>query len=378
MKKLLFIIALFSFATLSAQYRYEFKIVKENPHTSVKDQAATGTCWCFATVSFIESEAIRKGTADTTLDLSEMYIVRYIYGDRLRDNYYRYGKGNKGPGSVGHSVLKAMEAVGLMTEEAYHGINYDSKRHNHKALQAELNEISEKAVKEKSGYPHAEIEAALDKYLGPLPTGEFTYNGKSYQNLDFKKALDLNADEYVEITSFTHHPFYKRVPLEIPDNYDHELYYNVPLDDLVAITDNAIKRGYTVAWDSDMSEIYFAHNNHIALFTPGENLITVKDANFPQRYVEAPINQEIRQQMYENYTTVDDHLMHIVGIAHDQEGVKYYKVKNSWGPDNGDGYLYVSESFFKAKTISILVHINAIPRLIRQQMGLTRVFKVDE
>ncbi len=378
MKRLLLLIAIFSFATLSAQYKYEFKVVKENPSTRVKNQAATGTCWSFATISFLESEAIRKGTADTTLDLSEMYIVRYIYGDRLRDNYYRYGKGNKGPGSVGHSVFKAMEAVGLVTEEAYHGINYDSKTHNHKALQAELNEISDRAVAEKSGYPHAEIEATLDKYLGPLPTSSFTYNNASYQNLDFKKALDLNATEYVEITSFTHHPFYQKVTLEIPDNYDHELYYNVPLDDLIEIMDNAINKGYTIAWDSDMSEIYFAHNNHIALFTPGENLIAVKDENFPKRYVEAPIDQEIRQKMYENYSTVDDHLMHIVGIASDQEGVKYYKVKNSWGPNNGDGYLYVSEAYVKAKTISIAVHINSIPRQIRQKMGLSRIIELKD
>ena len=127
-----------------------------------------------------------------------------------------------------------------------------------------------------------------------------------------------------------------------------------------------------------MSEIYFAHNNHIALFTPGENLIAVKDENFPKRYVEAPIDQEIRQKMYENYSTVDDHLMHIVGIASDQEGVKYYKVKNSWGPNNGDGYLYVSEAYVKAKTISIAVHINSIPRQIRQKMGLSRIIELKD
>lgn len=373
---LLAALAIFSLSALNAQYKYDFKVVKENPATAVKNQAQTGTCWAFATISFLESEAIRKGKADTSLNLSEMYIVRYIYRDRLKDNYYRHGRGNKGPGSVSHSVFKAMNDVGLVTEEAYHGINYDSQTHNHKALQGELNEVSDKAVKERSGYPYQEIEDVLDKYLGTLPM-YFNYRGEQYQSLEFMKALDLNPDEYVEVTSFTHHPFYQKVPLEIPDNYDHQLYYNVPLDDMIEIMDNAINKGYTIAWDSDMSEIYFAHNNHIALFTPGENLIQVKDANFPKRYVEAPINQEIRQQMFEDYSTVDDHLMHIVGIAKDQEGVKYYKVKNSWGPNNGDGYLYVSESFIKAKTISIAVHINSIPRVIRQKLGLNRVLNLD-
>lgn len=378
MKKLLVLsLVLFSFIGSNAQYKYEFTTVKDNPTTSVKNQGQTGTCWAFATISFLESEAIRKGKADTSLNLSEMYIVRDVYLNRLADNYFRRGRGNTGPGSVSHVAIKSMGRVGLVTEEAYNGLNYGTKIHNHKALQAELDSVSVKAVKERSGVPYSEYDNILNKYLGTLPSS-FTYRNKNYYSLDFMKALDLDMNEYVEITSFSHQPFYQKVPLEIPDNYDHELYYNVPLDDLVSIMENAIHKGFTIAWDADVSETYFAHNNHIALFTPGENLKRVKDASFPSRYQESPINQEIRQKMFEDFTTTDDHLMHIVGMATDQNGVKYFKVKNSWGPEsNGDGYLYVSESYIRAKTIAIMVHINAIPRNIRKSLSLSQVLKFD-
>ncbi len=378
MQRLLLVVALLFTYTLGfSQYKYEFTIVKENPATSVKNQAKTGTCWSFATTSFIESEAIRKGKADTTLNLSEMYIVRDVYLERLKDNYYRRNRGNKGPGCVSHVYMKSIGRVGLMLEKDYDGINYDSPTHDHSALQKELNKVSEEAVKEKKGVPYTQFYEVLDRYLGPLNISTFEYRGKTYSSLDFMKALDIQPNDYVEITSFSHHPFYSKVYLEIPDNYDNEQYYNVPIDDLIEIMDNAIKKGYTIAWDADVSESYFAHANKIALFTPGENIKAVKDGNFPQRYKEESVDQEKRQQMFDNFTTTDDHLMHITGIAKDQNGVKYYKVKNSWGISNGDGYLYVSENYMRAKTIAILVHKNSIPRLIRKQLNIDSVFKLE-
>lgn len=346
---------------------YEFTIVKNLPATAVKNQAATGTCWCFATTSFLESEAIRKGTADTDLDLSEMYTVRQEYLRRGADYYYRRGKGRRGPGGISHQATYWMERAGLMPDEAYNGINYDSKTHNHNKLQKEIDDLLDTAVAHKQGVPYEQMNEILDKYLGKVPA-TFTYKGKEYDPISFKEHLELEEDDYVEITSFTHHPYYGKFILEIPDNWDMAASYNVTLDELDAICTRAVMHGYTVAWDADMSEIYFAHNNHLAVFAPGENIRGAK--KIEKYYTESPIDADIRQAMWNDFTTSDDHLMHITGIAKDQNGVKYYIVKNSWGPDNGDGYLYVSESYFKAKTIQIMVAKDALTKGIKKKLDI--------
>lgn len=346
---------------------YEFTIVKNLPATAVKNQAATGTCWCFATTSFLESEAIRKGTADTDLDLSEMYTVRQEYLRRGADYYYRRGKGRRGPGGISHQATYWMERAGLMPDEAYNGINYDSKTHNHNKLQKEIDDLLDTAVAHKQGVPYDQMNEILDKYLGKVPS-TFTYKGKEYDPISFKEHLELEEDDYVEITSFTHHPYYGKFILEIPDNWDMAASYNVTLDELDAICTRAVMHGYTVAWDADMSEIYFAHNNHLAVFAPGENIRGAK--KIEKYYTESPIDADIRQAMWNDFTTSDDHLMHITGIAKDQNGVKYYIVKNSWGPDNGDGYLYVSESYFKAKTIQIMVAKDALTKGIKKKLDI--------
>ena len=346
---------------------YEFTIVKNNPATIVKNQASTGTCWCFATVSFLESEAIRKGTADTSLNISEMYIVRQEYFRRGADFYYRRGKGRRGPGGISHQATYDMDKFGLMTEEAYNGINYGSKTHNHTKLQKEIDDLLDSAVVLKKGIPYDQMNEILDKYLGKVPE-TFTYKGKEYNPITFRNMLELNGDEYIEITSFLHHPFYEEFIIEIPDNWDMAKSYNVPLDELDEICTRALMHGFTVAWDADMSEIYFAQNKHLALFTPGENLRGMRAVE--KKYVENPIDPEIRQAMWDDYTTSDDHLMHITGIAKDQDGVKYYIVKNSWGPDNGDGYIYVSENYFKAKTIQIMIHKDALSKDMKKKLGI--------
>lgn len=346
---------------------YEFTIVKNLPATAVKNQAATGTCWCFATTSFLESEAIRKGTADTDLDLSEMYTVRQEYLRRGADYYYRRGKGRRGPGGISHQATYWMERAGLMPDEAYNGINYDSKTHNHNKLQKEIDDLLDTAVAHRQGVPYDQMNEILDKYLGKVPA-TFTYKGKEYDPISFKEHLELEEDDYVEITSFTHHPYYGKFILEIPDNWDMAASYNVTLDELDAICTRAVMHGYTVAWDADMSEIYFAHNNHLAVFAPGENIRGAK--KIEKYYTESPIDADIRQAMWNDFTTSDDHLMHITGIAKDQNGVKYYIVKNSWGPDNGDGYLYVSESYFKAKTIQIMVAKDALTKGIKKKLDI--------
>lgn len=349
----------------SAPYKYEFTIVKENPATPVKNQASTGTCWCFATNSFIESELLRMGKGEH--DLSEMFIVRHNYIRRIKDNILRRGKGNVDQGSIAHMYIWVMKNVGLMPEEAYHGINYDSKLHNHNDLSTWVKAISSTAVEMKKPIPEEIVDGVLDAYLGEVPE-KFTYQGKEYTAESFTKALGLNADDYVEITSFTHHPFYEQILVEVPDNWDHATMYNLPLDEMMQVIDNAINEGYTVTWDGDVSEPGYAFRHFVAVNTQ-ENLRSQKDLKAKAK--EQSVTQESRQHGFETFVTSDDHLEHITGIAKDQDGVKYYKTKNSWGVDsNGTGYHYLSEEYVKAKTISILVHKNSIPKAIRTKLGL--------
>ena len=318
-------------------------------------------------MSFLESEAIRKGTADTSLNLSEMYIVRQEYLRRGADFYYRRGKGRRGPGGICHQATLEMDKHGLVTEEAYSGLLNGAKSHDHTKLQKEIDDLLDTAVVLKKGVPFDKMNEILDKYLGKVPE-TFTYKGKEYNPITFRNMLGLNGDDYIEITSFTHHPFYEKFIIEIPDNWDMASSYNVPLDELDEICTYALMHGFTVAWDADMSEIYFAQNKHLALFTPDENLRGMKAVE--KKYAEKPITPEIRQAMWDDYTTSDDHLMHITGVAKDQDGTKYYIVKNSWGPDNGDGYIYVSENYFKAKTIQIMIHKDALHKDVKKKLGL--------
>ena len=352
-------------AQATSAYKYEFTIVKENPATPVKDQASTGTCWCFATNSFIESELLRTGKGEH--DLSEMFVVRHNYIRRIKDNILRRGEGNIGPGSIAHMYIWVMKNVGIMPEEAYDGINYDSKRHDHGDLNTWVKSINATAVEMKKPLPEEIVNGVLDAYLGKVPE-KFTYQGKEYTVESFTKAMGLNADDYVEITSFTHHPFYEKVMVEVPDNWDYATMYNLPLDEMMQVIDNAINEGYTVAWDGDISEPGYAFRHFIAVNTK-EDLRKQKELKAKAK--EESVTQESRQHGFETFATVDDHLEHITGIAKDQDGVKYYKTKNSWGVDsNGTGYHYLSEEYVKAKTISILVHKNSIPKAIRAKLGL--------
>ena len=325
----------------SAPYKYEFTIVKENPATPVKDQASTGTCWCFATNSFIESELLRTGKGEH--DLSEMFVVRHNYIRRIKDNILRRGEGNIGPGSIAHMYIWVMKNVGIMPEEAYNGINYDSKRHNHGDLNTWVKSINATAVEMKKPLPNEIADGVLDAYLG-------------------------KADDYVEITSFTHHPFYEKVMVEVPDNWDYATMYNLPLNEMMQVIDNAINEGYTVAWDGDISEPGYVFRHFIAVNTK-EDLR--KQRELKAKAKEESVTQESRQHGFETFATVDDHLEHITGIAKDQEGGKYDEPTISWGVESyGTGYHYLSEEYVKAKTISILVHKNSIPKAIRAKLGI--------
>ena len=358
-------------AFAQTQTIYRFKPIRDIKVTPVKDQARTGTCWCFATVSFLEAELIRQGKGE--YDLSEMFIVRHNYDARIFDNYLRRGKGNINPGSIAHMATKNVEKYGIVPESVYNGINYDSDRHNHGEMSAYLKGISEVSVELKRLSPEYNklVKSLFDIYLGELPES-FEYNGKTYTPLSFAKMLGFDdMSDYIELTSFSHHPFYQRVPLEIPDNWDHELLWNVPLDDFMAIIDNALTKGYTVAWDGDLTAGEFQHNRGIAICPNPEDF--AEAVKLEKVYPDRVVTQEMRQKDFETFRTVDDHLMHLTGLFKDQNGNLFYKTKNSWGEGRNEemkGYLYMSRAYIQMRSVSIMVHKDAIPKDIRKKLGL--------
>lgn len=351
---------------------YQFTEVVRIPVTPVKDQNATGTCWCFASTSFLEAELLRMGKGE--YDLSELFTVRHNYYERMNDNYLRRGKGNISEGSIAHMTLNIIDKYGIVPQSAYYGINYDSPLPNHRELGTYLRAIADASVKLKARSPeYWELQDALfDIYMGKLPE-TFEYNGKEYTPLTFRDMLGINTDDYIEITSFSHHPFYQEVPLEIPDNWDHALLYNLPIDEMMAVVDNALNNGYTVCWDGDVSEKGY-------VYSPLGIAIIPADGSLDRQAIAATdtliaeveyVDQALRQAGFESFTTTDDHLEHLTGIATDPAGTKYYITKNSWGAEGPyEGYHYMSEKFVRAKTVSILVHKDAIPADIKAKMGL--------
>lgn len=389
MKPLFLSFALTLLSPLAAMSQgYQFTDEVKVPATSVKNQASTGTCWCFATTSFMESELLRMGKGE--YDLSEMFIVRQKYINQINDNYMRRGKGNVSQGSLSPSWITAFKQVGVVPEEVYSGINYDSDRHNHGELASYVSSISETAVKLKKNSPefHELVNSLMDIYLGKLPE-KFTYKGKEFTAKSFAESLGLNMDDYVLLTSFTHKPYYEAFDVEVPDNWEHALMYNLPLDEMMSVMDNALKNGYSVCWDGDVSEKGFSFKNGVAInpevnnvddyattdrarfekMDAGERLEEVY--KFERPYPEVKVTPEVRQAGYEAFVTTDDHLMHITGITKDQNGTKYYITKNSWGTERNafGGYLNMSESFVRAKTICIMVHKDALTKEVRNKIG---------
>lgn len=336
--------------------KYEFTIDKSLEHTEVKSQDQTGTCWCFATCSFIESELMRQGKGKH--ELSEMFIVKNVYKEKAYNYIQRQGKANFSEGALAHDFISAAGKYGLMPDEIYTGLLDNNQQHNHSEMAAILEAMLKAYTSQrKPGTRWDEAFAAvLDTYLGTAPS-QFSYREKDYTPQSFAKSLGFNGDDYVNITSFSHHPFGRPFVLEIPDNFSNGSFQNVPIDDLVATIDNALDSGYTVAWDGDVSERGFASGSGLAVLpTPDRN-----DAmQVPGTEIE--VTQEMRQATFEDQTTTDDHLMHLVGRVHDQLGNKYYIIKNSWGPGAGpyNGYLYMSEAYVRLKTIAILVHKDAL------------------
>jgi len=372
-----------------SQTGYEFTDLIKLKTTSVKDQYGSGTCWSFSAMSFIESEMIRMGAKDMP-DLSEMYAVRYCYSDKATKYIRLGGNLNFGGGGAFHDVMYVLENYGLVPEDAYTGLNYGLKKHYHSEMDAVLKAYVESIKENENGKLstawHNGFDGILDAYLGEIPTS-FQYNGKTYTPKTYaSEVVKINPDDYVEITSFNHHPFYESFMLEVPDNWLWGSVYNVPLDDMIKIIDNALENGYTVAWASDVSEDGFSHTTYGVAVVPEEvdlagmtetelskweTLTEAEKRNFTAPGKEMVITQENRQEAFDNFQTTDDHGLHIIGTAKDQNGTKYYIVKNSWNVNSKyEGYFYASEAFVRYKTTDIMVNKNSIPKDIKTKLGL--------
>ncbi|MDR2287066.1 MAG: C1 family peptidase [Prevotellaceae bacterium] len=358
---------------------YEFTDVKILPHTSVKNQASSGTCWSFSGAGLFESEIMRiKGDS---INLSAMWIVRNIYKEKVEKYVRMHGEINLSAGGSFADVRHASAKYGIIPDDAYPGLNYGSSSHNHGELDKILNEIGKALVgqgKLSTAWP-AVVDGVLDAYFGKIPA-KFSYKGVEYTPESFLKYSKLNLDDYVSITSYTHHPFYTSFILEIPDNWIFESSYNVPMNEMMEIIDNSLKLGYTVAWGSDVSERSFSRD--IATIPEEKKTEEVgtdqaKWTNTEAKEVVIPlpdeklIDQEMRQKAFDNYETTDDHGLLIIGTAKDQTGKPFYKVKNSWGTGGKyKGYLYASNAFVQYKTMNIMVHKDVIPNHIKKKLGV--------
>ena len=395
MKKLLTIAAMGMFcisgmAQEAKKEGFEFTVVKENPITSIKNQNRAGTCWSYSGLAFIESELLRMGKGEH--DLAEMFIVHNTYLDRADKAVRTHGDVSFSQGGSFYDVLYAMKHYGLVPEsEMRPGVMYGDTLSNHNELSAVSDAVVAAIARQKTLQKNANnellwkkaVQAVHDIYLGARPES-FTYNGKEYTPKSFYESLGLNADDYVSLTSYTHHPFYSSFVLEIQDNWRWAPSYNLPIDELMEVFDNAIMKGYTIAWGSDVSEDGFSRNGVAVLpdadkaqelsgsdmarwlkMKPEEKKLNTKPQ--PQKWA----TQEERQAAYDNFETTDDHGMQIYGIAKDQAGNEYYMVKNSWGKAGTyEGIWYASKAFVRYKTMNIIVHKDAIPAAIREKLGL--------
>ncbi len=371
---------------------FVFTTVKENPITSIKNQNRAGTCWCYSTLSFLEAELLRMGKGE--YDFSEMFIVHNTYLDRADKAVRTHGDISFSQGGSFYDVIYGMEKFGLVPEEEMRpGIMYGDTLSNHNELTAVSDAVVAAIAKgrlsklqaDKNNVPlwKKAIASIHDIYLGERPE-KFTYKGKEYTPKSFYESTGLKASDYVSLTSYTHHPFYSQFVLEIQDNWRWALSYNLPIDELMQVFDNAIMNGYTIAWGSDVSEAGFTRNG-VAVMPDDEKAQELSGSDMARwlkmRPEEKKLNtkpqpqkwctQEERQLAYDNWETTDDHGMVIYGIAKDQEGNDYYMVKNSWGKSGKyEGIWYASKAFARYKTMNIMVHKDALPKDIAKKLGI--------
>lgn len=368
---------------------FEFTVVKENPITSIKNQNQSGTCWCFSTLSFIESELLRMGKGEQ--DLCEMFVVHKTMEDRAAQTVRTHGDVSYSQGGSFYDVIYCLEHYGICPQDAMPqpGTLYGDTLPNHNEVDIVatgfVEALATSKLKKLSPVWKQAFSSIYDAYLGKCPE-TFTHNGKTYTPKSYVESLGLNMDDYISLTSYTHHPFYKPFVIEVQDNWRWGLSYNLPLDEFMQVFDYALNKGYTIAWGSDVSESGFTRDGIAVMpdVNPAADLEGSDAAHWlgltpTQRRMEAlrkpspemEITQEMRQKAYDNWETTDDHGMHIYGIAKDQTGKEYYMVKNSWGKAGKyEGIWYASKAFTAYKTMNIVVHKDGIPKEIRKKLGL--------
>ena len=365
------------------QDKPEFTVVKQAPVTSVKNQYRSGTCWCFSALSFVESEIIRQKGIE--VDLSEMFVVNHAYFDRAVKYIRLDGKLGFSAGSSFGDVFEVIKSYGIVPQAVYSGMNYGTEL----PVQGELDAVLEGFVKALVTNPNRKLTPAwkpafqgiLDAYLGEIPA-TFKAEEKAFNPLTYRDYLGINTDDYINLTSFTHHPFYEPFIIEVCDNWRWGSAYNLPIEELMEVMYNAVENGYTIAWGADVSEKGFTRSG-IATVPDFENKVTAgsdqerwvgksdagKEESAPAE--EKVITQEMRQIAYDNKETTDDHGMHIYGLAKDQNGNPFFIVKNSWGKAGDyEGIWYASDAYVRYKTLNIVVHKDALPKSIKKKLGI--------
>ena len=371
---------------------YQFTDVKTIETTPVKNQNRSGTCWCFSTMTFLEAEILRAG--GEAVHLSEMWIVRHTWMEKAELYMRMHGKMNFAEGGAAHDVTEGIKKYGVVPFEVYKGLNYGTDLPDFHELSAALKGYLDAVMQagESSRRPLSTawkrgFNSLLDAYFGELPES-FTWNGKEYTPKSFAASLPIDLDNYIDLSSFTHHPYYEKFILEVPDNWMWGQVYNLPLDELMQVVDHAIEQGYTVAWGTDVSEKGFSRTKGIGVIPEADlksmsgteaerwGQLTAKEKeaalySFDKPGKEREINQEMRQEAYDNYETTDDHGMVIMGTAVDQNGTFYYKVQNSWDTVKPyDGFWYFSKPFVAYKTMDVMVNKKALPKAIAKKLGL--------
>lgn len=355
---------------------FTFTEVINLENTSIKDQGSSGTCWSYSANSFLESEMIKAGKKP--VDISEIFSARCAYIEKGRNYVRMHGAVSLGDGGAFHDVINMYRKYGAMPQEAYTGLNYGTKENQFGELGAIMEGILQAVVKN----PNKQLTpnwmeaytAAIDAYLGKVPE-KFDFEGKTYTPKSYaKEVVGLDADDYVELSSVTDYPYYTKFTLMVPDNWSFDQVHNIPMNDITSTIDHALKKGYTVAWATDVSEKSFSWKNGVA-YTPAIKFEDMTDQqkqemfNGPQP--EMTITPELRQLAFDNYNTTDDHGMHIIGLSKDQHGKEYYLVKNSWGSSNDyKGYLYVTKEYVKYKTTALLLNKKGIATDLRKKLNI--------
>ena len=366
---------------------YKFTDCKTVRTTSVKNQFRSGTCWCFSALSYLENEILRAGGEE--MDLSEMWIVRNVYFEKAVKYVRLHGALNFAVGGAFHDVTEGIKKYGIVPQEVYEGLNYGTKLPHFNEIDAVLKAYVDAIIKNPNRTLttawQAGLNGILDAYFGKMPE-TFEYKGQTYTPQSFAASLPIKMEDYVCLSSFTHHPFYTTFVIEVPDNWMWASVYNVPLEEMMAIIDNALNNDYSIGWASDVSEKGFSRTKAFAV-VPEDNIdnmsgtgaerwgaMSERARNKALYTLDKPgkektITQQMRQEAYDNYQTTDDHGMVIVGTATDQCGNPYFKVKNSWGTDSPyKGYYYFSRPFVEYKTMSIMVNKSAIPEEISKKL----------